>query len=276
MGSTLRDLRRLIGDVTGDLLVITATSTGATNTIADTARLADRGDRAPSIVNRILYFSTDADTANLGHQAAVTDYASSTRTITFTPAAPTAPTSGTSAELWSVAERIGSIGAIHRLINYAIKQVEDIAGLEEYSTPAVTFDARTGLIDIPSTWAEVGGVEWTDGTGYARELPSRWLKVRPAGRKLEIVGRGAGLANRRSVRLWGYKRQNALSAETDSTDVDAAWIVNSVSQALTLAPSWRSSDPAAAERRANFWATQAAVYRREVASARRGLRVALP
>jgi hypothetical protein len=276
VSSTRQELRRLVGDVTGDLLLIRATSTTNTTTIADTVRLADRGDRAPSIVNRILYFGADADTANLAHEAAVTDFTSSTRTITFTPAAPTAPTSGKYAELWSVAERIGSISAIHRLINYAIEQVKDMAGLEEYSTPAVTFDARTGTVAIPATWAEVGGAEWTDSSGYARELPSRWLRVRPAGRLVEIHGKGAGLANRKSVRLWGYPRMTALTTDAGTTDVDAAWIVNSVAQALTLAPSWRSSDPAAAERRANFWATQAQVYKREIMAPRRGLHVALP
>jgi hypothetical protein len=251
----LRDLRRLIGDVTGDVLVCTATSAGTTTTFADTAHLADRGDRAPSIVNRLLYFSDDGDLLNQGHEAAVTDFASATRTITFAPAAPAAIAEFDVVELWSVSERIGSIGAITRLINYAIKQVEDIAGLEEYSTPAVTFDARTGLVTIPDEWAEVGGVEWTDATGYARELPSRWLRVRPAGRQLEIRGRGAALAHRRSVRLWGYPRCEPLAYEDDETPVDAPWIVESVAEALTLAPSWRSSDPAAAERRANSWST---------------------
>lgn len=276
MSSTRQELRRLVGDVTGDMLLLTSTSAGAVNSFSDTARLADRGDRAPSIVNRLLYFSSDADTLNLAHEAAVTDYASSTRTISFAPNAPTAVTSGKVAELWSVAERIGSIAAIHRLINYAIKQVEDMAGLEEYSTPAVTFDARTGTVAIPATWAEVGGVEWTDSSGFVDELPTRWLRVRPAGRLLQIHGRGAALAHRRSVRLWGYARCLPLTTDAGTTPVDAAWIVNSVAQALTLAPSWRASDPAAAERRANFWTTQAAVYKREVASARRGLHVALP
>lgn len=275
MASTLQELRRLVGDVTGDLLLLRATALGSTTTLIDTARLADRGDRAPSIVNKMLYFGSDADTANLAHEAAVTDFASSTRTLTFAPAAPTAVTSGKYAELWSTAERIGSISAIHRLINYAIKQVADVAGLEEYNT-AATFDARTGLLTIPDTWAEFGGAEYTDPSGYVSEIRNRYLRVRPAGRKVELVGRGAALANRRSVRLYGYKRQTALSANADSTDVDAAWIVESVAQALTLAPSWRASDPAAAERRANFWATRSAAFRREVMSARRGLRVALP
>lgn len=274
MASTLRELRRLVGDVTGDMLLLTATSAGSTSTFADTARLADRGDRAPSIVNRLLYFS-EGTAANIGHEAAVTDFASSTRTLTFQPAASSAVAQGDKAELWSVAERVGSIGTIHRLINYAIKQVEDVAGLEEYNT-AATFDARTGLLTIPSTWAEVGGAEWTDGSGYVSEIRTRWLRVRPAGRKLEIVGHGAAQANRRSVRLYGYPRCLPLAAETDSTPVDADWIVESVAEALTLAPSWRASDPAAAERRANYWSAKAQLYKREVMSARRGLHVSLP
>jgi hypothetical protein len=275
VSSTLRELRRLIGDVTGDVLVCTVTGAGTVSTFADTAHLTDRGDRAPSIVNRIVYLSDDGDVLNAGHVAAVTDFTSSTRTITFSPDAPASLATDDVVELWSVAERIGSIGAIHRLINYAIAQVEDIAGLEEYAD-AATFDARTGLLTIPDTWAEVGGVEYTDSTGYARELPSRWLRVRPAGRQLELFGRGAVLANRRSARLFGYPRCLPLEYEDDTTDVDQAWIVNAVAQSLTLAPSWRASDPAAAERRANFWATQSMLYKREVASGRRGLRVSLP
>lgn len=278
MASTRRELRRLIGDVTGDLLLLTATSAGTTSTFSDTARLADRGDRAPSVVNRLLYFG-EGTSANIGHEAAVTDFASSTRTLTFQPSAPSSVAQSDVIELWSATERIGSISAIHRLINYAIKQVEDMAGLEEYNT-AATFDARTGLLTIPATWCEIGGAEWTDRSGYVREIPSRWLKARPAGRKLEIVGRGATRAHRRSVRLYGYPRCTALTTDTDATTgttpVDAAWIVESVAEALTLAPSWRASDPAAAERRANFWAARAQVYKREVMSARRGLHVSLP
>ncbi len=274
MASTRQELRRLIGDVTGDMHLLVATSTGTTTTFADTARLADRGDRAPSVVNRLLYFS--AGTAlNIGHEAAVTDFTSSTRTLTFSPAATSAVASGDTVELWSTTERIGSISAIHRLINYAITQVEDMAGLEEYAT-AATFDARTGTLTIPATWAEVGGVEWTNGSGYVDEIRNRHLRVRPAGRLLVIQGQGAGQAHRRSVRLYGYPRCLPLTTESGSTPVDAAWIVESVAEALTLAPSWRASDPAAAERRANFWAARAQMYKREVMSARRGLHVSLP
>ena len=278
MTSTRLELRRLIGDVTGDMLLLDATGAGNTTSFPDTARLADRGDRAATVINRLLYFS-GGTVANLGHEAAVTDFTSSTRTLTFSPAAPSAVASGDDIELWSAVERIGSISAIHRLINYAIKQVEDMAGLEEYNT-AATFNARTGLLTIPATWTELGGAEYTAPGGYVREIPSRWLKVRPAGRKLEIVGHGARMADRRSVRLFGYPRCVQLTTDADATTgttpVDAAWIVNSVAEALTLAPSWRASDPAAAERRANFWAAQAQLYKREVASGRRGLHISLP
>jgi hypothetical protein len=45
---------------------------------------------------------------------------------------------------------------------------------------------------------------------------------------------------------------------------------------MALAQSWRSSDRAAEERRANFWASQAATLRRKIGPPRRGWGIALP
>lgn len=271
----LRELRRLIGDKTGDVLVLRATHVSdSATTFHDTAHLGDRGDRAPSIVNRLLYFS-DGTAANLQHEAAVTDYTSLDRILTFDPAAPATPQVADVAELWSVSERIGSIGAIHRLINYAIDAVKNIAGAEVYDT-VQTFNARTGSLTIPDTWAEFGGAEWADATGFRAVLRSTHLRVQPSLRTVRISGAGAARANRRSVYLFGYLRCLPLVAEDDATPVSSEWIVESVAEALTLARSWASNDPAAAERRANFWSAKAAMYRRSVASGRRGLGIALP
>lgn len=275
MATELRTLRRLIGDTTGDVLVLKATATSASASVfTDFAHLADRESRAASIIKRLLYFSGGTE-ANVGWEAAITDYDGLTRTLTFSPAAPTAPQLDDEAELWSVTERTGSIGALRRLINDAIATVEDVAGLEEYAADQ-TFDARGGTLVIPAGWAEFGGADWTDPTGYVREISPRWLRVSPGRRTVTIWGRGAERAHRRSVALYGYPRCTALEAETDATPVSAKWIVQSVSEAITLAGSWHSHDPAAAERRANFWSTKAEAYRRTMMSARRGLGIALP
>jgi hypothetical protein len=273
----LRDLRRLIGDKTGDLLVLEATEVSASeSTFTDAAHLADRGDDAASIVNRLLYFS-EGTADNLQHEAAVTSYASASRTLTFQPDAPAIPQAGDVAELWSVAERIGSISAIHRLINHSIDAVKDIAGEEVYDE-AQTYDARTNSLTIPATWAEFGGAEYLppSTSTFRRELRPSQMRVQPALRTVRLSGRGMGWAHRRSVYLFGYLRCLPLVDEDDETPVDAEWIVESVAEALTLARSWASSDAAAAERRANFWSAKAALYRRNVASGRRGLGISLP
>lgn len=274
--ASLRELRRLVGDKTGDLLLLRATHVSAdTTSFRDVVRLSDRGDRAPSIVNRLLYFS-EGSASNLRHEASVTDYASALRTLTYDPASTVPPQVDDTAEIWSVNERIGSISALHRLINYAIDQVKDIAGEEVYAD-AQAYQTRTNTLTIPATWAEFGGAEYLSRDNLRREtLRSAHISVQPGLRTVRLRGRGGGLANRRSVYLFGYARCLPLILETDETPVNAEWIVESVAEALTLARSWASADPAAAERRASFWSARAAAYRRSVMSARRGLGIGLP
>lgn len=278
MDVTLRAIRRLIGATTGDLNpVVTATHASANvSTFRDTVHLADREDRASSIVGKLFYIS-DGTEANIGHEAAITDYAGDTRTITFTPSSPLSPQVGDEAEVWSVSERIGSIGQLHLLINYAIEQVAHLGGKETYAA-TTTFDARTGILTIPSSWAGgmFGGIDWVDRTGYITEIRPKYLSVRPGAMTVHIKGRAADQAHRREVLMYGYPRLESLVNETDETLCQPEWIVETVAAALTLGPSWRSNDPPAAERRTQFWAQRAMLYRRQVASGRRGLMIDLP
>ena len=267
-------LRRAIGDKLGDMLVLKATANSANaSSFIDVVRMGDRGDRAPSIVNRIGYLS-GGTAANLGHECRITDFASSARTLTFTPAAATAPQVGDELELWSMTERVGSIDAIHRLINDAIRAVDRWAEIETWDT-AQTYNARTQTLTIPATWVEFGGADWTDGRGYVKPIPNSRLRVRPGLRTVEILGHSASRANRRAVRLWGFPRSPALTTDDATTNVDSEWLVESVVSVISLAGAWKATDGAAAERRANFWNAQAMLYRRSVAAPRRGLGMAL-
>jgi hypothetical protein len=274
VGASLRELRRLVGDKSGFVTVLVVShDSDSTSTVRDTARLADRENQAASIVNRSLYFSGGTE-ANWGHVAAVTDFDGTTKTITFSPDAPTTPLTGDTVELWPVHEVV-SPEAVNRLINYAINAVADFAGAEEYAT-AQTFNARTGTLEIPATWAEFGGADWTGSTGYVSEIRPQWMRVAGGRHLVTIRGMGAALANRRSVALFGYPRALPLVNEDDETPVNAEWLVESVTQAITLAKSWNMHDPAAAERRSQFWANQAMVYRRNISPPRRGLGIFLP
>jgi len=273
------DLRRAVGDRLGDMIVLQPTHASSDLfSFRDVVRLADRGDNAPSVLNRILYFS-GGTASNIGHEARVSGFASSNRTISFTPECTEPVQVDDEIELWNTTERIGSIGTLHRLFNIAINAVKDIAALEVWGD-AQTFNARSPMLTIPSTWVEIGGATWTDRHGFLHDVPSDKITVHPGTRQLIIRGAPAERAHNRSLRLWGYPAASLLTADTGTgseTDVDSEWLIETVLGWVSIAASARASDirGPAEERRGNFFATQAAMYRRDVASPRRGLGVTL-
>ncbi len=278
MATDRTTLRRAIGRKVGDLLTCKATSNSANaSSFTDAVRFGDRADRAPSIVNRIGYFS-GGTAANLGHECRITDFTSggaTPRTLTFSPAAPTAPQEDDELELWSTTERALSILDLHGTINDAIRAVDRWAELETWDT-AQTWDYRTQVLTIPATWVEFGGADWTDGRGYRKTIPNKLLRVRPGQRTVEILGPTAYRAHRRQVQLWGFPRSPQLTADDDETTVDPEWLVESVVGVITLAGSWKGNDGGAgAERKANFWNQQAMLFRRDIAAPRRGLAIML-
>lgn len=272
MATDRTTLRRALGDRLGDMVVLTATHASADgSTFRDVVRLADRGDNAPSLVGKIAYLTGQ------GHEARITGFESATRTLTLDPAAPAAPEVGDDLELWSVAERIGSISTLHRLLNDGIRHVADQVGTEVWAE-AETFCARPGVLAIPAGWVEIGGATWVDRQGYSHDIPASAIRVQPGTRQLRIIGRPAWRADHHAIQMWGYARAEPLESDDDETVVDPEWLVEAVLSWVALAASARASDVRAPgeERRGNFWATQAALYRRTVAAPRRGLGITLP
>ncbi len=276
MATDRTTLRRTIGDRLGDMIVLTATHvSGSADTFRDVVNLGDRGDNAPSVVNKIAYIS-GGTAANLGHEARISAFQGETRILTFDPDAATAPQVGDTLELWNVTERIGSIQTLHRLLNAGIRAVRNEVSAETWDT-AQTFQARSPYLTIPATWVEFGGVDWTDGRGYLHEIPPDKLRVRPGARTVEIIGRPAWRANNRSLQLWGYDVASEMTTDASTTSVDPEWLVESVLSWVALAASSRASDVRgpSEERRANFWSAQAMAYRRNVGAPRRGLGISL-
>jgi hypothetical protein len=265
MSATRTEIRRAIGDKTGDMMVLTATEDSATTgTITDTVRMGARGDNAPSLINRILYVPSQE------HEARTTGFQSNTKTLSFSPVLDTALVEGEEAELWSIADRIGDIGTIHRMINTGIHYVRDIVG-EEFSDTSVTFNASDPYVTIPSDMYEVGGIDWADPRGRLREIRSDHVRLRGRDRQIEIRKRGMYYSHGRTITLWGYRRAQPLTSDDDETEVDMEWIVESVASLIALgAQSWKATDRAAEERRANYWGGQAMMYRRKVGLQRRG------
>ena len=280
MSTDRTTLRRTIGYRLGDMVLLTAThASAAADELRDVVRLGDRGDNAPSLVNKILYFS-GGTADNISHEARVQSFASTSRTLIFTPAADAIPQEGDEVELWSVTERIGGLDTLYELMNAAISHVKHDAGTEVWKD-AETFRARSPHLSIPATWVEFGGATWTDRSGFYQDIPPNSIRVQPGNRRVIITGRPSWRANNRSIQLWGYDAASPLTADTgvgSTTDVDPEWLVETVLAWVKLAASARASDlrGPSEERLGSFFAQQAMLYRRNVAPARRGLGVALP
>jgi hypothetical protein len=270
VGTSLQTLRRSVGDTLGDLMVLRATSAGTATTFTDVVRMGDRGTNAPTLMNRIGYFPLSQT------EVRTTAFETGPRTIHFAPGvAPSETEVGREMELWSIADRLGSLGALHRLLNDGIRSVQDLAGVEVYTDPA-DWRVTDPQIAIPPGWSELGGAEWADRRNNSGEIRKTDVLVRYGKRTLEIQGRGARLATGGTVALWGYLRATPLVAEDDETDVDAEWLVDAVTTVIALAQSWRGTDRASEERRANFWSGRADVLRRKLGPPRRGWGISLP
>ena len=273
MATDRTTLRRTIGHRLGDMTPLVATHASAdAASFRDTVRLADRGDNAPSVKNRIAYFpGTPAPSAQAAHEARVSGFVSTTRLLSFTPDAPFTPGVGQSLELWNTTERIGSIGALHDLINFAISTVSGIVTTETWDT-AQTFRARTPHLTIPSTWVELGGATWVDRRGFYHDIPPDAKTVQPGNRRLIVHGRPAWRADGRQIQLWGYAPAAPLTTDYATTTVDAAWLVEAVLSWVAIRTSAHASDirGPSEERRGSFWNAQAQLYRRDVVVPRRG------
>lgn len=274
--ATRKDLRRAVGDTAGEALVLTATTAGDPTTFVDRVRLLDREDNAPSLVHRMGYFS-GGTTANLGHEARVTGFAAASSTLTFAPAAPASTQAGDELEIWSNWARFGGVGALHRMLNEAIRSVRLFTGPQVYAEPQLFLASRPELA-IPDAWCEFGGAD--------RQGPPPWslwtpispgqLVVREGLRTVQVTGRASRLSHNANVRLWGYAPAPLLRDDVTPTPVDAEWLVQTVTSAVRLGQSWRASDRAAEERLANFWAARSSELRRKVGFFRPGMGVSLP
>ena len=279
MATSRTTLRRSIGDRLGDMLVLRATSdSSSADTFTDAVNLGDRGDDAPSLVNKIGYFIASGET--LGEESRITNYASATRTLTLSPELSTTPATGDELELWNTTERVGSIQTIHRLLNDAIRAVAGFAVVETYDT-AQTFNARSPYLEIPSDWVRFGGADYVDRSGYTHDVPPSKLRVRPGQRTVEIMGRPSWRSNNLSVQLWGYAPPAEMTADSGAdgeTSVDSEWLIESVLEWVAIAASARASDirGPAEERRGSFFSQKAQLYRRNVGAAERGLGIPLP
>lgn len=258
------------------MLLCTATGSGSTTTFVDAINLIDPDD---TLIGRIGWFS--AGTAgNLYSTVRVTDNVQSTNTITFTPAVAQATAAADVLELWNDLDQGVTPAEVHDLINLAIESVADAFPIPALDTEE-TFSQDDPELDIPATWRWFEGLEYQeysdDDTGKWKFIwDDKFLYVDKAQRTVRVKKPWCYKLNTLNVRLRGATRPTALTADTQSTPVDAEWIARQVAYQLLLNISFTMLDGAALERRAATFKQEADAIRMKARARPDGLGIVLP
>lgn len=256
-GVTRATLRRAVGRLMGDVLVLSCTANGTTTTAIDTVSLAVEN---AGLTGRQLYVFQSAAGANQGLTRRVSGNTKSTATLTFTPALPSATTAGDVLELFSERGIGPGPTEIHEAINRAIEAARDSHVTQALATP-VALEWSSPIVSIPSTWTFFAGAEWQDHEGLWRKVAPADLKLDAVARTVEFKNRMRWLADQQQVRLRGYLPPAALASDTEGTGVDAEWIANQAAAELWMASAHRQIDPAGAERKAQYFQGKADALR---------------
>lgn len=269
VGTTLQTLRRGVGGLTGDLDILTATDAGSTSTFVDALNLAVENN---SFAGRLGYFS-GGTAGNLYRTVRIESNTKGTTQLTFTPTVPSSTATGDTLELYNRDGQGPTVGEIHNAINRCIAFVAESV-LTEVLDTADTFDVDAPTLDVPSTWRRVIAVEYQDDLDDWHAIPPADLLADPVNRTMRIDHWPRVLADTRQVRLRGYTIAGALAADTDSTAVDAEWLIwEAASQVLLfLATKEKVAERRAADYRATsqYLHVQANAFRSKVPTARKG------
>lgn len=222
---TLANLVRRLADEFGDLVQLTATANGTTTTFLDTKNV---NTGAEELTGREIYFTSGTNSGLARRITATTD---STGTLTFAAVTTSTATSDT-ADVFNKRGR-GFLRAEYvRWLNRAIDRAWAVARIEALGTVSGTFSADDPEVTVPVALTEVFKVEWQDSSGLWNEVKKAprwgsdgWTAIRGSG-KVRIMGAPAWQANGRTLQVWGYARQDNLSADSDTCALDTDWVIS--------------------------------------------------
>lgn len=243
MTTTRIQLFRDIAAELGDLIELTATSTGTTTTFVSTDMFYPDG----SLNGRECWY-VSGTAGNLAKRRLVYDTTESSNTITVTPA--WASNSAVSDVIVLVNSRgTGvTIPEIQAKINQLIRRVADELAVEAADTPA-TFDATSPLIAIPTTWDWVLGAQAVMDSSMATvytSLLANAYSVQRWDRKVLIAEKMRSLLSGKSVRLIGAISLAELATDAATTTAPASWLTKVAAAELLEAAALRSGDVATA------------------------------
>lgn len=231
MTITRAELRQEIGDRIGDVLICTASDTGASaSNFIDVVTLRHGNN---ILRGREAIMSTAADPLNTNVIRVVTGNSQATNSLDVSPPFNSPPVAGDVLELYNSDFGGTLISQIHRAINKAIR-IGQLAHLIEVTEDVTDFDYTNPTYALDANWYGFIGAEWQwDEDSTWTMLPVRSLDA--ANRTVTLAPIRATGYDARPIRLRGYTMPSLLSSDTDSTPINAEWLIERASAELLIA-----------------------------------------
>ena len=230
----------------GDLITLTATGSGTTTTFVSTSDMLYPDG---SLNGREVWYGSGT-VANLATRRLVTGTDEDTGTITVSPAWPSASATNDVVYLVNSRGTGVTIPEIHNKINQLVRRVGHEMATEVADT-AATFDATDPVIDIPTSWSWLLGIEieldpdqvnvWTRLIGNAYTVSKA-----DSPKTVTIKPTHLALCDNKRLRLIGATDLSTLSTDASTTTVPASWLAKTAAYELLEAAALRSGDVATA------------------------------
>ena len=251
-----KTLRRMVGRLTGELVICTATAAGTASTFIDQLKLAYENNT----LNGREAVCSGGTPANLGVVARVTGNSKSACSVTLNPALPEATQAGDVLELWNEQDTQSCVDEVHDQLNFYIAAVAGTESVEVLDTEQA-FSATAPTLALPATWEAFSGVDWKDVFGVWHQVRAADCEIDRAARTVTLRNTSAQLADTLSVRLRGLDAAAPLADDADTTTVNEEWLVHQVAGMLLLSHAARQLNPQAQQTMANVLLTTANALR---------------
>lgn len=232
---TLLELRRAVADRFDDYTLLTSTANGnvGKTTLIDTQNI-NPGEQHFNGAQIVCLNGTNA-----GLTRTITGTDLTTGTLTF--AALTLATAA--ADTFDVFNRTGrkfKKAQYDRAINRAIVDAWPMGTIMVTAAVSATFDAEVPEITVPVSVSEVIALEYQDENSDWHTVPKAgsrggdgWFADAASG-QLRLNGARAWAVNDKTLRVTGYGRQDALSADSDTCALAPEFIVSRAAYHLAL------------------------------------------
>lgn len=252
--NTRAGIRRRVGMLIGEVMLLKCTANGTTTTAIDARNLVRQNG---SLAGRQVWVASATNTQIVGITARVSGNDKATTTITFAPALPAATTANDLIELWNERDTGPSIEEVHEAINFHIKSVAPNTLTPVMATLTTSFNRLQPVLTLPSTWETFTAAEWQDWLGRWHPIPPADCRIDAVSRTLEVRGGPSVLAQRRAIRVRGTTKATELDSEIATTNVDPEWLCYQTAATLMFASSHRMLDIGQGERKAQYLQTLA-------------------